>query len=186
MKIQLVMIASLLLVLFSSPIQHATAQNIPLPDNFKALVPTSPKDPWVDLAVDQLTKGGSWGSDVLWYIPNRLLDLIDIFRVDVGVGPSVGGVVRITKYAQFGYREMLPASVRVGDLGRRIPVLIETSNEFGIGPAFVESADRAICPAEIGVGADVILAGAYGGVCLDEIVDFLGGIFFIDFKEDDY
>ena len=186
MKIPLVIIASLFFVLFSSPIQQAVAQNVPLPGNFKALVPTSPKDPWVDLAADQLGKGGSWGSDVLWYIPNRILDLIDIFRVDVGVGPSVGGVVRITKYAQFGYREMLPASVRVGYLGRRAPVLIETSNEFGIGPAFVESADREICPAEIGVGADVILAGVYGGVCLDQIVDFIGGIFFIDFKEDDY
>ena len=186
MKTTLVLVAYLFFVLFSSPIQQAVAQNVPLPGNFNALVPTSPKDPWVDLATHQLGKGGSWGSDVLWYIPNRLLDLIDIFRVDVGVGPSVGGVVRITKYAQFGYREMLPASVRLGDFGRKAPVLIETSNEFGIGPAFVESADREICPAEIGVGADVLLAGVYGGVCLDEIVDFFGGIFFIDFKEDDY
>ena len=41
---------------------------------------------------------------VLLYIPNRVVDFLDIFRVDVGAGPSVGGVIRVTKYAQAGMR----------------------------------------------------------------------------------
>jgi hypothetical protein len=42
-----------------------------------------------------------------------------------------------------------------------------------------------VCEAEIGLGLDVLLVGAYGGVCLDEVADFVGGIFLIDFKGDD-
>jgi hypothetical protein len=42
-----------------------------------------------------------------------------------------------------------------------------------------------VCDGEIGLGADVLVAGAYGGVCVDEFADFIAGIFFIDLKDDD-
>jgi hypothetical protein len=105
--------------------------------------------------------------------------------VDVGVGPSAGAVLRVTEWGQLGYRQMYPASVRVGDFGREFPAIIETSNELGAGPAFIQSKDRQVCSGEIGVGLDVFVAGAYAGVCVDEFADFLGGILFIDFKNDD-
>jgi len=153
--------------------------------NYKELVPVSPKEGWDKLQPVQEAEGSPMWSQVLMWLPNRVLDFIDIFRVDVGVGPSFGAVVRVTKYGQVGFREVMPASVRVGDFGRQMPVLLETSNEFGIGPAYVDSADRKVCPGEIGLGGDVLVAGAYAGVCVDEIADFVAGIFFIDLKDDD-
>jgi hypothetical protein len=161
------------------------AQPLPLPPQVGDLVPTSPKEAWGDLGAIQSGEGSPWWSDVLLYIPNRVLDLIDVFRVDVGVGASVGAVVRVTEYAQLGYRQMAPVSLRVGDFGRQFPVLVETSNEIGVSPAFKQSADRDVCSAEIGLGGDLLIVGAYGGICLDELADFVGGLFLIDFKDDD-
>ena len=161
------------------------ADDMAIQPGYQDLVPTSPKEPWGNLGPTQVNEGTPWWSEVLLYIPNRVMDLIDVFRVDVGVGSSIGGVVRVTKYAQAGYRQMAPVSLRVGDFGRQFPALVETSNEIGISPAFKQSADREVCEGEIGLGADVLLVGAYGGVCLDELADFIGGIFLIDFKGDD-
>ena len=151
----------------------------------KDLVPVSPKEGWKEFEPTQMNEGSPWWSDVVMWIPNRVLDFIDIFRADIGVGPSFGAVVRVTKYGQVGYRQMAPASLRIGDFGRQLPVMVESSNEFGVGPAYVESADREICAGEVGLGGDLLVAGAYAGICLDEVADFIGGIFFIDFKEDD-
>ncbi len=122
---------------------------------------------------------------VVFYLPNRVLDLIDIFRVDVGVGPAVGAVVRVTKYGQVGFRSVAPASVRVGLQGRRSPVFVEHSSEFGVGPLYVESHDRTVTPVEVGAGADLLLVGAYAGVSLDEAFDFLAGLLTFDPKGDD-
>ncbi len=149
------------------------------------LVPVSPKAPWGDLSTVPVQAEPSAWREALLYLPNRLLDLLDIFRVDVGVGPSFGGVVRVTEYGQAGYRQMMPLSLRVGDFGRQFPGMVETSNEFGVGPLFAPSADRKVCPGEVGLGADLFVAGAYGGVCLDEVVDFVAGIFLVDVKDDD-
>jgi len=172
-------------VLITSHPLVASADEIAVVPGYQDLVPTSPKEAWNDLSAIQVNEGTSWLADVFWYIPNRVLDLIDVFRVDVGVGASVGAVVRVTEYVQVGYRQMLPVSLRVGDFGRQFPVIVESSNEFGISPAFKQSADRQVCQAEIGLGGDILIVGAYGGVCLDELADFIGGFFMIDFKGDD-
>lgn len=154
-------------------------------DDRLELVPTSPKEAWTDPSLMKQNKESSWIRDVFLYLPNRFLDLVDVFRVDVGVGASVGGVVRVTKYVQGGYRQMAPVSLRVGDFGRTFPVMVESSSEIGLSPAFKQSADRDVCEAELGLGLDVLIVGGYGGVCLDELADFIGGIFLIDFKDDD-
>jgi hypothetical protein len=149
-------------------------------------VAASPKSPWGDFSVvEEKEKRDPWYIQVLLWVPNRVMDFIDIFRVDAGLGPSYGGVIRLSKYAQAGYRKVNPASIRVGDFGRRAPVMAERSSEYGFGPNFVSSKDREICPGEVGVGADIGIAGLYGGVCVDEAADFLAGIFFMDLKHDD-
>jgi hypothetical protein len=147
-------------------------------------VPSSPNAAWGDPAALQQPAQFSWVNVALW-IPNRLMDLLDIFRADLGLGPSYGGVVRLTRYAQGGYRSMAPGSFRLGFFGRAAPYLNESSDEYGIGPYYQESLDREVCPGEIGFGADVLLAGVYGGVCVDELADFAAGLFFIDLKGDD-
>ncbi len=125
-------------------------------------------------------------SKILFWLPNRILDFFDIFHADVGMGPSFGGVVRVSRYVQAGYRTFSPASLRIGAFGRRAPFTVETTNEIGISPAFKQSFDRKICNGEVGVGLDLLLFGAYGGICIDEAVDFLGGLFFLDLLKDDY
>lgn len=161
------------------------AQQASYSDETLEMVPTSPKEAWTDPSLIPQKEESSWIRDTLLYIPNRFLDLIDVFRVDVGVGASVGGVVRVTKYVQAGYRQMAPVSLRVGDFGRTFPVMVESSSEIGVSPAFKQSADRDVCEAELGLGLDVLVVGGYGGVCLDELADFIGGIFLIDYKDDD-
>ncbi len=150
-------------------------------------VATSPKSAWGDFTIEEVDESESplWSQILLWF-PNRFLDLWDVFRVDLGVGPAVGGVIRLSKPAQLGYRTVAPFSFRVGDFGRRMPFLVETSNEFGIGPAYVNSKDRKVCKGEIGAGLDVFLVSGYAGFCAEELADFVAGIFFLDVMDDDY
>lgn len=150
-------------------------------------VEASPKSGWADFNPEKETEGeeSSGIRKAFLWIPNRLLDLIDVFKVDVGVGPAAGGVVRITKWGQAGIRTMAPAMLRVGDMGRTWPVKIEHSNELGISPAFLQSNERTVCPGEVGLGLDLFLIGGYAGVCFDELYDFVAGIFLEDVKKDD-
>ncbi|MCB0323791.1 MAG: hypothetical protein KDD69_09470 [Bdellovibrionales bacterium] len=130
--------------------------------------------------------GRSWTRAILWYLPNRLFDALDIFRADVGVGPSFGGVVRVTKWGQIGYREFSPLSVRVGLHGRALPIFVERTNEFGAGPLFASSPQRSDTTFEFGAGIDILLAGLYVGVVGEELADFLLGIAGIDISGDDW
>jgi hypothetical protein len=149
----------------------------------EAIAPASPKPGWSELPTSEEP---STTRQVLLWLPNRVIDLFDIFRVDLGVGPAAGGVVRVTKYAQAGYRQMLPVSARVGLMGRRAPFMLENANELGISPAFVQNNSREICAGEVGLGLDLFIAGGYAGICFDEVVDFVGGIFTLDPKDDDF
>jgi hypothetical protein len=151
----------------------------------KGSLAVSPKNAWGDFEVVEKQEPDHWWVKVLLWIPNRILDLIDIFHVDVGVGASYGGVVRVSKWGQAGYRQMAPASVRFGTFGRSVPVKVERDKESGFGSSFNSSPEREVCSGEIGVGADAFLVGAYGGICVDELADFVGGLFFFDFKKDD-
>ena len=127
----------------------------------------------------------SFWRKALLYLPNRFLDLIEVVKVDVGVGPSFGAVVRVTKWGQVGMRSVSPFSARLGLRGRKLPMFLESSSEFGIGPAFVQSHDREVGASELGAGVDLIIAGAYAGVDLVSLTDFFLGIFGADIADDD-
>lgn len=127
----------------------------------------------------------SWLAQVLLWAPNRIMDLIDIFHVDVGVGPAFGAVVRVSKQGQVGYRQMVPLSVRGGLNGRRVPFFIENGSEIGAGPTFLPSSGRNVCSAEVGGAVDILLVGANAGICFDEVIDFVLGVIFIDPQGDD-
>lgn len=147
-------------------------------------VEVSPLTPWNDFAIETEESPSIFKQILLWPV-NRVLDLIDIFKFDVGIGPGIGAVARVTKYGQFGYRQMLPASLRVGNFGRDWPVKLEYGEEIGIGPLFAESRVRNTCPGEIGGGIDLLVFGVYAGICTEEIVDFGTGLFFVDLLDDD-
>lgn len=149
----------------------AAAQDVAKPSkDLPASVAVSPKEPWPEFKPGEAppVQSSPWWEQALLWVPNRIADLLDIFRVDIGVGPAVGGVVRVTKYGQVGYRMMMPASFRGGLFGRKVPVLVESSNEFGVGPLYVNSSDRTVCTVELGLGLDVLILGGYGGICVEE------------------
>ena len=127
----------------------------------------------------------SLGRSILLYIPNRVLDFIDIFRVDVGVGGATGAVVRVTKWGQAGMRVFTPASLRLGLRGRNSPIFLEHTSEFGVGPLYVASNERQTTPAEVGFGVDLFVVGGYAGVSLDGVADFVLGFFGLDLSDDD-
>lgn len=121
---------------------------------------------------------------VLWYLPNRIVDFVDIFRVDVGVGSSAGAVLRLSRYGQMGGRVVDPLSVRVGVRGREFPMFFERQSEYGFCSAFQQTPARNITPLEVGIGLDLGI-GAYLGFSFDELADFFLGFVLIDFKHDD-
>lgn len=123
---------------------------------------------------------------VLLYIPNRLLDLLDVFRADVGAGPTTGGVVRLSRFVQAGMRSVAPFSLRAGLRGRKVPLFLESSSEFGISPAWVASKDRDVGDFEVGAGLDLFVIGAYAGVDLGEAFDFVLGLVGVDVADDDF
>ncbi|MCB0318938.1 MAG: hypothetical protein KDD56_09285, partial [Bdellovibrionales bacterium] len=149
------------------------AKNSYQENNSNVLAETSPKAPWGEFSVvEEKGEYPAWAQVLLWF-PNRILDAIDIFRFDVGIGASTGAVVRVTEHVQGGYREVQPGSLRLGLAGRKMPVFIEKSDEKGFLNSFQQSQERDICEGEIGVGID-IFAGVYAGICVDEVVDFVG------------
>ena len=143
----------------------------------------SPHEGWSGIPRNE--EPAAWYEEVLLWIPNRLADLLDVVKVDAGVGPALGGVVRVTKYGQVGARGFAPGSLRVGLMGRRAPVMFESSFEGGVGPAFLESGDRTICEGETGVSIDLLIVGGSIGLCWDEVIDLLGGIVLLDPEQDD-
>jgi len=144
--------------------------------------PSSPPTP--SRTGSQRRSGGFWRAALL-YLPNRFLDFIDIFKLDVGAGVGYGGVIRPTKYLQAGYREFEPGMLRIGLMGRRAPVMIEEKREEGFGRDYGRQSKRKVSPGEFGLGIDLGLIGAYGGVSLDSAADFVLGIVGIDFEDDD-
>lgn len=151
---------------------------------FDDSVEVSPKKPWGDFSKPRKESHSVLTQILLWPV-NRVLDIIDVFKFDIGVGPGVGAVVRVTKWGQLGYRQMLPASLRIGNFGRSAPARIEPFEEIGIGPFFRESSVRTVCPGEVGAGVDALLFGVYAGVCVEEIFDFGAGVLFFDPMDDD-
>ena len=160
---------------------------VEVPDSEPVEVPSSPRKAWEDLPGQSQRPRNDYSvwQEVLLYIPNRVLDFIDIFRVDVGAGPTYGGVVRLTDQGQMGHREVDPFSVRVGLFGRQVPVLVEKTSEYGFIGDYKSSQERAVCQGEFGLGLDLLIGG-YVGVCFDEFLDFAAGLVTYDPKGDDY
>lgn len=129
---------------------------------------------------------------VAMYVPNRILDVFDIVRLRVRVGPGIAADVRATEAASAFVGSY--ASVYAGLPGPRnrplpkLPVGIETRTG-----AQVSVADATVSggfgpdygPAEIGAGAQLLIVGLDVGVDPLEIVDLVAGFFFINLTNDD-
>ena len=130
--------------------------------------------------------------EILLYIPNRVLDLFDIFRARVRVGPGVAVDARATSVAA-AYAGTY-ASVYAGLPGPRLrriprsPIGLESHNGVTVSVADA-TADGGIGPnysdTEIGVGLQAGIIGFDLGFDPVEIADFFTGFLTIDLRDDD-
>ena len=135
----------------------------------------------------------SWGVAALLYLPNRVLDLFDMFRVRARVGPGVAVGARLTKYVQAYVGTY--ASVYAGIPGPRLepaphsPIGFETYNGIALS-VFDATADGGFgpdySPTEIGAGVQLAILGVDLGFDPVELADFLSGWFGADIREDDF
>lgn len=120
---------------------------------------------------------------VLYYVPNRVLDFVDIFRLNIGIGCGWGFNVRATELAEIGYG--CYETTRFGMKGRVLPVYEENINEGGV--AFLGYVNGCLQrdPTEIGADLHVAVIGAQAAVSLAEAADFITGFILVDLQQDD-
>ena len=160
-----------------------------------------------------VAKGGA-GEIILLYIPNRIVDLVDMFSLTVGFGPAIGAQAQITEYCALGGEVGCTAQAIKGinrqygfalDNGWDASFLMlsaetrERSDEMGtVKHFYFESRGVAIQrrePYDYHNGAlDFWAVGAKAAALVEvrfalhpvEIADFVLGWFFIDLKDDDF
>lgn len=129
---------------------------------------------------------------IIMYLPNRVLDLFDVVRLRVRVGPGIAVDARATEVASafVGSYATVYAGLP-GPRNRRLPKLplgfesrtgvqasvADATVSGGIGPDYG--------PTEIGIGVQAFIVGVDAGIEPLEFVDLLSGFFFIDLKGDD-
>ena len=121
---------------------------------------------------------------VITYPFNRVLDLMDCFRLNVGVGPGIGVNVRCTPALRLG--AAIYDSLRFGIQKRNFPIYRESSLEAGICMAYIQLGDADRDRMEVGASLHLILIGADIAIDFEEVGDFFAGIFTIDHKNDDF
>jgi len=131
------------------------------------------------------------GHKILMYIPNRVIDLVDIFRLRLRVGPGVSATLRATAYAPayVGVHKTafvgLPGPRKTHRL--RSPIGLESRKgiEMLVDATDDSAHDAGYSPTEVVIGAQLLLVGAEGGVDAVEIGDFIAGFLFFDPRGDD-
>lgn len=133
------------------------------------------------------------GHRLLFYLPNRALDMLDVVRARVRIGPGLAVGVRATEWATVfigGY-----TTIYVGLPGPRgrpeLPPLLGREVETGArllitGDTTQGENSPRYAPDEVGLGAQIGIVGADAGVSPAELLDLLGGFFLIDIRGDDF
>ncbi len=129
----------------------------------------------------------------VFYAPNRILDVVDVFRLRARLGPGIAVGARATKAAS-GFIGTY-AGVYAGLPGprmRRIPRLpagLESYNGVQVSVADVATGagmGPGYSPTEFGAGAQLMIVGFDIGLDPYEILDFATGLVMIDLREDDW
>jgi hypothetical protein len=129
---------------------------------------------------------------LIWYVPNRVMDVVDIFRLRVKVGPGFGVTARLTDYAAFYAGSQ--STVYLGLPGPRYPGPLRSpvgyENQRGLVVAGVDASDVVDHPphygfSEVDVGLHLGLVGVEAGIDPFELADFLAGWFLLDLRGDD-
>lgn len=135
----------------------------------------------------------NFGRRVLWYVPNRFMDLLDIFRFRVRLGPGWAAGMRITDFGACymgdyhsvygglpGPRNLhyIRAPVGFESLKGIVFCGVNATDDTPYGPGYG--------PTEVAIGVHLGLIGVDAGFDPLEFADFLSGFFFFDFEHDDY
>jgi len=164
-------------------------------------------------ADDDVYELPQWGEAVIMYVPNRVLDVLDIFSLSAGAGPIVGLDLRLTRLATAGAGVGASAKLVKG-YNRQYGVALEEGynldllmlscekKETHMSSRFIKKIDidrtTLVTPNDrvynfydgsrdywsIGFSAAAIAEVEFD-LHLVEVVDFITGIFFIDLKADD-
>ncbi len=155
----------------------------------------------------------AWYEHVLWYIPDRILDVFDIVSFDVHLGFGLWVDAHVTRAVQFAFGARSVAGLGWHD-HRSLGVLAQAEAGFNILPFGVEVISGFQAGTSgvqggsfgegglhmfssplyrdfrdywaIGGGATVLFAGAEADVHPVEIADFIVGLFFFDPLNDDF
>ncbi len=127
---------------------------------------------------------------ILMYLPNRIFDLMDIFRVRVRVGPGISAGVRATRpvSAFVGFHSSVFAGLP-GPRGKaEIPWPVGIENRGGAQVSVVDLSTKETYydPLEIGLEAHPLIVGFNIGIGVFEVLDFATGFLFIDLQRDDF
>lgn len=129
---------------------------------------------------------------IVFYIPNRVFDLVDIVRVRARVGPGVAVGARATEAADvyLGSYTSVYAGLPGPRNGREIPLPAWVETKSGIeasvaDPSLEGTFGPDYGPTEFGVSLHAILLGADVGIDPVEIADFIVGLVNLDLRKDD-
>ncbi|MBQ9789953.1 MAG: hypothetical protein IJW31_10210 [Lentisphaeria bacterium] len=160
-------------------------------------------------------QANSWGEKILLYIPNRIVDLTDLFSVGVGVGGTVRAELMATELAKVGgsydfgtlraYKDWNRqygfgmqkgwywSLVSLGEESSRRYNTIGWVDEYYQGCAGIPLPNEPIYNYYMGQRDFWRIGGALGFLVEGEFyinpiewVDFLTGLVFIDLRQDDF
>ena len=137
---------------------------------------------------DESTKGHSWPVALLLYVPNRVVDVLDLVRAGVSVGPGIGLDARATELAQAVMMSRLAAGLGYETL-RHLPIMAGKQTEFIIGPSITDpsaSLNWFKSATDLRVEVHALLVGAHAAIDPGEIFDLVVGFIGIDPKGDDF
>jgi len=134
------------------------------------------------------------GHRLLFWIPNRVFDVLDLVRLRVRVGPGISASVRATEIVDVNIGAH--ATIWAGLHGPRSepeipwPLGVETLATVEVSAAEAGSDEGRFGPQygplEVGAGAQLAIIGLDIGVEPYDALDLLAGIFLFDPKGDDF
>jgi hypothetical protein len=131
-----------------------------------------------------------FGKGVAVYLPNRLMDVVDIVHLGVGFGPGAGVELHPTRYLRIGAGAGIEDGVAwFGRMGSPFSGGHYARASFGPLDA-QETTDMdlrwRIPKWDLGIWLHVYVWEAYIGIAPEEIFDLLLGFSTFDLKDDDY
>ena len=129
-------------------------------------------------------------TNILFYIPNRVFDVLDIVRLRLRVGPGISLGVRATKpLTAFIGPHMTVWAGLPGPRGKPwlpLPFGFEARSGAQLSVIDLAKSGAYYGPLEIGLEFQFFLIGPNVGVDPYELVDCLLGFFMIDIQKDDF